>query len=151
MKEKAVVQGFVNNLDGRNRKGAVWHVLFQASTIVGIIALIALVLNIVDSAFGYVAYEARVDPDTLTVDGIPVQGQSKEQLVVLVQSTLSSGAYNKLENELIPLYYDRDINNVPLEWVDRMKDSIKTVTPQFSTRRMVKEYVEKFYIPALKK
>jgi phosphate transport system permease protein len=99
MKEKAVVQGFVNNLDGRNRKGAVWHVLFQASTIVGIIALIALVLNIVDSAFGYVAYEARVDPDTLTVDGIPVQDQSKEQLVVLVQSTLSSGAYNKLENE----------------------------------------------------
>jgi len=99
MKEKAVVQGFVNNLDGRNRKGAVWHVLFQASTIVGIIALIALVLNIVDSAFGYVAYEARVDPDTLTVDGIPVQDQSKEQLVALVQSTLSSGAYNKLENE----------------------------------------------------
>ena len=99
MKEKAVVQGFVNNLDGRNRKGAVWHVLFQASTIVGIIALIALVLNIVDSAFGYVAYEARVDPDTLTVDGIPVQDQSKEQLVTLVQSTLSSGAYNKLENE----------------------------------------------------
>jgi phosphate transport system permease protein len=99
MKEKAVVQGFVNNLDGRNRKGAVWHVLFQASTIVGIIALIALVLNIVDSAFGYVAYEARVDPDTLTVDGVPVQDQSKEQLVALVQSTLSSGAYNKLENE----------------------------------------------------
>ena len=99
MKEKAVVQGFVNNLDGRNRRGAVWHVLFQVSTIIGIIALIALVLNIVDGAFGYVAYEARVDPDTLTADGVPVNDQTKEQLVTLLQSTLSRGAYNKLENE----------------------------------------------------
>jgi starch phosphorylase len=57
--------------------------------------------------------------------------------------------YNKLENELIPMYYDRDINGVPTEWVGRMKESIKTVTPQFSTRRMVKEYVEKLYSKAL--
>lgn len=99
MREKAVVQGFVNNLARRNRKGAIWHVIFQASTVAGIIALIALVLNIVDGAFGYVAYEARVDPDTLTVDGMPIDEQSREQLVSLLQSTLSSGAYNKLENE----------------------------------------------------
>ena len=99
MKEIAIVQGFENNLDSRNRKGIIWHVLFQASTIVGIIALIALMLNVIDSAFGYVAYEARVDPDSLTVDGTPVEDQSKEQLVALLQSTLSSGAYNKLDNE----------------------------------------------------
>lgn len=99
MREKAVLQGFVNNLDARNRKGAIWHALFQASTIVGIIALVALMLNIIDGAFGYVAYEARIDPDTLAVDGIPVQDQSQEQLVTLLHSTLSSGAYNKLENE----------------------------------------------------
>ncbi|HEU0297252.1 MAG TPA: phosphate ABC transporter permease PstA [Anaerolineales bacterium] len=99
MKEKAIVQGFANNLEARNRKGVIWHVLFQASTIVGIIALIALMLNVIDSAFGYVAYEARVDPDTLSVDGTSVEDQSKEQLVTLLQSTLSSGAYNKLDNE----------------------------------------------------
>jgi phosphate transport system permease protein len=99
MKEKAVVEGFANNLDARNRKAVLWHVLFQASTIVGIIALIALMLNIVNSAFGYVAYEATVDPDTLAVDGTSIQDQSKEQLVALLQSRLSSGAYNKLENE----------------------------------------------------
>ncbi|MBK9926144.1 MAG: alpha-glucan family phosphorylase [Anaerolineales bacterium] len=57
--------------------------------------------------------------------------------------------YNKLENELIPMYYDRDINGIPTEWVGRMKESIKTVAPQFSTRRMVKEYVEKLYSKAL--
>ena len=99
MKEKAVVQGFANNLEARNRKGVISHVVFQASTIVGIIALIALMLNIINSAFGYVAYEAKVDPDTLSIDGTPVQDQSKEHLVARLQSTLSRGAYNKLEKE----------------------------------------------------
>lgn len=99
MKEKAIVQGFANNTQARNRKGVIWHVIFQASTVVGILALIALMLNIINSSFGYVAYESRLDPDSLTVGGLPVQDQSKEQLVARLQSTLSSGAYNKLENE----------------------------------------------------
>jgi phosphate transport system permease protein len=99
MKEKLVVQGFENNLKARNRTGVIWHVIFQASTAVGIIALIALLFNVSDGAFGYVAYEARVDPDTLAVDGTPIQEQSKEQLVAHLQSTLSTGAYNKLDNE----------------------------------------------------
>ena len=99
MKEKVIVEGFADNLDARNRKGVIWHVLFQVSTVIGILALIALVLNIINGAFGYVAYEARVDPDTLAVDGVPLTDQSKEQLVALLQSTLSSGAYNKLDNE----------------------------------------------------
>ena len=99
MKEKGIVQGFTDNLNARNRKGVIWHVLFQVSTVIGIVALIALMLNIINGAFGYIAYEARVDPDTLAVDGIPLTEQSHEQLVALLQSTLSSGAYNKLENE----------------------------------------------------
>ena len=99
MKEQAVVQGFAHDLEGRNRKGVFWHVLFQASTIVGILALIALMLNVINGAFGYIAYEARVDPDTLSVDGTPVEEQNKEQLLAILQSTLSRGAYNKLENE----------------------------------------------------
>lgn len=99
MKEKAVVAEFSDNLDARNRRGSTWHVFFQASTIVGILALIALMLNVINSAFGYVAYEARVDPDTLIVDNTAVEDQSKEQLVALLQAELSRGAYNKLENE----------------------------------------------------
>lgn len=99
MKEKAVVAEFSDNLGARNRRGAIWHIIFQASTIVGILALIALMLNVINSAFGYVAYEAKVDPDTLAVDGVPLESQSKEQLVALLQAELSRGAYNKLENE----------------------------------------------------
>jgi phosphate transport system permease protein len=77
----------------------IWNILFQASTVIGILALIALILNIINSAFGYVAYEARVDPDTLSVDGVPLTEQSQEQLVALLQSKISSGAYNTLEKE----------------------------------------------------
>lgn len=99
MKEKAFVPGFASNLETRHRKGVLWHVVFQASTIVGIVALIALMLNVINGAFGYVAYEAKVDPDTLSVDGTPIQDQSKDQLVARLQSTLSKGAYNKLEKE----------------------------------------------------
>jgi len=99
MRAKALVPGYAADLSGRRRKEMIWHALFQAATIVGIVALIALMLNIIDGAFGYVAYEARVAPETLTLDGIPVQEQNKEQLVGLLQSMLSSGAYNKLNNE----------------------------------------------------
>ncbi len=99
MKEKVIVEGFADNLNARNRKGVIWHVLFQASTVIGIIALIALVLNIINGAFGYVAYEAgwiRIHWPWMASRSTE---QSKEQLVALLQSTLSSGAYNKLENE----------------------------------------------------
>jgi starch phosphorylase len=57
--------------------------------------------------------------------------------------------YDTLENEIIPLYYDRDQREISHEWLAHMKDSMKTNIPQFSTRRMVKEYVEKLYMKAL--
>jgi starch phosphorylase len=59
--------------------------------------------------------------------------------------------YRTLENEIIPLYYERDINNLPLEWINRVKESMRAIAPQFSTRRMVKEYVERLYLPALER
>jgi starch phosphorylase len=58
--------------------------------------------------------------------------------------------YNILENEIIPLYFDRDSKEISHPWLARMKGSLKTIIPQFSTRRMVKEYVERLYVPALK-
>jgi phosphate transport system permease protein len=99
MKEKLAAHGFANNTTQRNRAGLLWRFIFQASTVIGIIALIVLVLNIVDSSFGYMAYEAKLDPATLAVDGVPVEEQSKEQLVTLLKSELSSGAFNKLEKD----------------------------------------------------
>ncbi len=87
------------NLTARHRRGKVWLVIFQASTVIGIIVLTALLLNIIDSAFGYVAYESKVDPAQFTVDGVPLEEQTHEQLVALLQAQLSKGAFNKLNNE----------------------------------------------------
>jgi glycogen phosphorylase len=57
--------------------------------------------------------------------------------------------YETLEKSIIPLYYERDQNDISQEWVSRIKESLKTNIPRFSTRRMVKEYVERLYIEAL--
>jgi starch phosphorylase len=60
--------------------------------------------------------------------------------------------YDTLENEIIPLYYEeRGGDEVPRKWIEVMKESLRTVTPQFSTRRMVKEYTERLYLPAMQK
>ena len=58
--------------------------------------------------------------------------------------------YETLEKSIIPTYYDRDQNDMSHEWIARIKESLKTNIPQFSTRRMVKEYVERLYVKALK-
>jgi starch phosphorylase len=58
--------------------------------------------------------------------------------------------YDILENEIIPLYYlERSSDGLPGEWIARMKESIRTLTPQFSMRRMVKEYEERLYLPLM--
>lgn len=57
--------------------------------------------------------------------------------------------YATLENEIVPLFYQRDADGIPHGWVRKMKAAIKTIAPRFSTRRMVKEYVEKYYVPAI--
>jgi starch phosphorylase len=58
--------------------------------------------------------------------------------------------YNTLENEIIPLYYEnRTADNLPSDWVGYIKESIKTLAPMFSTRRMVKEYMMEMYQPAM--
>ena len=59
--------------------------------------------------------------------------------------------YSTLEHGIISKFYERDPKEMSGAWVSIMKESMKTVIPQFSTRRMVKEYVEKFYIPAMAK
>ena len=59
--------------------------------------------------------------------------------------------YRILEKEIIPLYYKVSDDGIPHEWVKVMKESIKGSAPRFSARRMVKEYVKKYYATALQK
>jgi glycogen phosphorylase len=62
----------------------------------------------------------------------------------------SESLYNILENEIIPMFYTRGADGIPREWVARIKESMKTISPIFNTNRMVREYTEKFYMFAHK-
>jgi glycogen phosphorylase len=58
--------------------------------------------------------------------------------------------YETLENEIVPLYYEqRSADNLPAEWIGRMKENIRSIAGQFSMRRMVKEYMTRMYEPAI--
>jgi glycogen phosphorylase len=56
--------------------------------------------------------------------------------------------YALLENEVIPQFYSRDEQGVPTAWVARMRESMAQLTPVFSSNRAVREYTEKYYLPA---
>jgi len=56
--------------------------------------------------------------------------------------------YNLFENEVIPLYYTRSADNLPRAWIHRARKSMRRLTPQFSTSRMVMEYTERCYLTA---
>lgn len=61
----------------------------------------------------------------------------------------AASLYDTLEKEIIPLYYyGRNSSGLPSEWIARMKESIRTLVPQFSMRRMLKEYTSHLYQPA---
>ena len=60
----------------------------------------------------------------------------------------SQALYNLIENEIAPVFYDRDQDNIPQQWVSKMKTSIKTIVPFFNTNRMVQEYYDRFYTKA---
>jgi len=58
--------------------------------------------------------------------------------------------YNIIENQIVPIFYDRDKNDVPVNWIRIIKESLKNVCPVFSSNRMVANYTSNFYIPAYK-
>jgi starch phosphorylase len=62
----------------------------------------------------------------------------------------SQALYRLLEEEVVPLYYDRDSAGTPRGWVRMMRAAMCTSIAAFSMRRMIKEYVEQMYLPAMR-
>lgn len=56
--------------------------------------------------------------------------------------------YRVLADEVIPLYYDRDVDGLPRHWIKRMMNSISSLAWRFSADRMVADYVRHAYLPA---
>jgi len=59
----------------------------------------------------------------------------------------ASEIYYLLENEIVPLFYERR-DQIPRDWLKRVKQSLMALTPQFDSGRMVSEYEREFYDPA---
>jgi starch phosphorylase len=59
--------------------------------------------------------------------------------------------YDILEHEIIPLYYKQDAAGVPKDWIEKAKLSFYSTITQFSAHRMVWDYVQQYYIPAIKR
>ncbi|MBI4250937.1 MAG: alpha-glucan family phosphorylase, partial [Candidatus Tectomicrobia bacterium] len=55
--------------------------------------------------------------------------------------------FDRLEQEIVPLFYDRSTDGIPRGWVEMMRASLKNLAPVFNTNRMVREYAERFYLP----
>jgi len=60
----------------------------------------------------------------------------------------SNALYDLLEQEIVPLFYERGRDGLPRRWIEKMKGSISTLAPLFNTDRMMREYNDKFYIKA---
>jgi starch phosphorylase len=56
--------------------------------------------------------------------------------------------YRLLEEQVVPAFYARDARGMPVGWIARIRASMSKLTPRFSSNRMMREYVERYYLPA---
>jgi starch phosphorylase len=80
-----------------------------------------------------------------TIAGTPASADADA-----VDEADANALYRLLEEQVVPVFYDREARNLSRRWIAMVKEAIFTVTPRFSARRMVKDYVERAYAPALK-
>jgi len=73
------------------------------------------------------------------IGGLDVESDSEMDVVD------AAALYDTLENKLIPAFYSRNSSGLPNEWIAMMKNSIATLTPQFSSDRMVRDYLDQIY------
>jgi phosphate transport system permease protein len=109
-----------HNISARHRVATIWSVLFQTSTIVGIIALTALLLNIINQSFGLVAIQNRIEPNTLAIKGVPPEQLPRDELVGILERNVSAGLFRRLDHDQPFDQRTRDdVYSLVLEWVVR--------------------------------
>ncbi|MFW5644254.1 MAG: hypothetical protein ACOCYQ_09515, partial [Alkalispirochaeta sp.] len=88
----------IRNIERRRRHGKVWHVLFYLATTIAIFALVILLLNIINSVFGFVLIENEVSPTELVPSG-DLEELSREELIALLEEHLSAGLIRRFNHE----------------------------------------------------
>jgi starch phosphorylase len=84
-------------------------------------------------------------------NGWLIEGHPTGAHAEAVDAADAEALYNLLEQEVVPRFYERDSHNVPRRWLEIVRQAIVTVSPRFSARRMVKEYAQAMYAPALRR
>ena len=80
-----------------------------------------------------------------------IDGHAASDNYDAVDAADADALYRLLEEEVVPAFYDRDGKDVPHRWIATVKESIRTIAPRFSGRRMVKEYAERMYATAFER
>lgn len=78
-------------------------------------------------------------------------GDGREHLEPEWDAVEAARLYEILEKEIIPEFYDRNAQGIPVRWIKRVRTSMAKLTPRFSTNRMLYEYVQKVYLPSREK
>jgi starch phosphorylase len=76
-------------------------------------------------------------------------GRRQEYDDLTLQDELESSIlYDALEQDIVPLFYDRGPDGLPRRWIARMKDAMEAICPAFNTTRVLRDYLERLYVPA---
>ena len=83
-------------------------------------------------------------------NGWQIEGNPGNADPAAVDVADAEALYTLLETEIVPRFYDRDQNGIPRRWLSVVRQAIVSVSPRFSARRMVKQYADTMYGPAMR-
>jgi glycogen phosphorylase len=75
-------------------------------------------------------------------------GQEHEENDSVWDAVEAQQLYGLLENQIVPSFYDRDDTGIPQGWIEKVRQSMARLTPRFSANRTIRDYTEKYYLPA---
>jgi starch phosphorylase len=78
-------------------------------------------------------------------NGFAIGNGNESDDVAKIDALDAESLYSTLESKVVPVYYSRDENGIPREWIKMMKRAIQTLAPQYNSDRMVEEYARKIY------
>jgi starch phosphorylase len=83
-------------------------------------------------------------------NGWLIEGQTQDAGNDAVDAADAEALYRLLEREIVPTFYERDAQGIPRRWLSVVRQAIVSVAPLFSARRMVKQYADELYAPAVR-
>jgi starch phosphorylase len=82
-------------------------------------------------------------------NGWAIPRASEEAETEATDEADAEALYQLLENEVVPLFYERDDAGIPTAWIERMRQAIRASASRFTAARMVRDYAERFYLPMM--